>query len=172
MEFAKEYTKKEKFIRISLLTSLALVAIFTNNLWLKSLLTDFGERPHCYELLGFNGADYVWHLFLVGFPTLIFILISFFLLPAGIQGLREGRFPPRSCKVYKPTLVRKGGKAYLRAGINLLLPTIVLLSVVWGYQQVDDMPVINKEKFDAHLCSKTNKALQEGLGTRGIFSLH
>ncbi|WP_394209822.1 hypothetical protein [Enterovibrio calviensis] len=154
MEYAKEYSKKEKIVRFSLFTLFGMVAIVAHKVWLQPLFNDFGQRPHCYELLGLNGAEYIWHLLLIGLPVSFFLVASF-MLPIGITGLREGRYPPRAMKVYRPTVVKKGLAAYFRSSIFLLLPFLVLLMAIWGFQQVDKMPVIDKEKLSTHLCSKT-----------------
>ncbi|OEE58983.1 hypothetical protein A1OK_02965 [Enterovibrio norvegicus FF-454] len=154
MEYANEYTKKEKLVRFSLLALFGIVAVVANNVWLQPLLTDFDEHPHCYELFGLNGADTIWHLLFVGLPVSLFLITSF-MPPTGIAGLKEGRYPPRAMKVYKPTVVKTGVTAYLRSSVLLLLPLFVLLVAVWGSQQVDKMPVIDKERLGVHLCSKT-----------------
>ncbi|ELP5730860.1 hypothetical protein QTV44_004182 [Vibrio vulnificus] len=151
MEYAEEYTKKEKVIRLSVFILLALSVVAFNNLWLLPLVTDFGEQPHCYELFGLNGADYVWHLLFIGLPVSLFIVVLF-MLPRGISGLKEGRFPPKSMKVYKPTVVKRGASAYLKSGAHILFPVITLLFAIWGYHQVDIMPPLNKQKLSLHVC--------------------
>ncbi len=59
MEYADEYTKKEKVVRFSVFTLLGLAVIAFHKFLFLPLVTGFVERPHCYEFLGLNGADYV-----------------------------------------------------------------------------------------------------------------
>ncbi|MFW1030857.1 hypothetical protein ACEWA3_22430 [Vibrio parahaemolyticus] len=151
MEYAEEYTQKEKGIRIIVFFLLGLAAIALHKFWFLPLMTDFVERPHCYEFLGLNGADYVWHLVFVGLPFFLFIVLAF-MLPIGIKGAKEGRFPPKSMKVYKPTVVKRGAVAYLQSGVCILAPVIVLLFVIWGYHQVDSMPPLDAKELSSHLC--------------------
>ncbi|EGQ8503832.1 hypothetical protein BS017_RS23080 [Vibrio parahaemolyticus] len=151
MEYAEEYTTKEKVIRLTVFILLALAIIAFHKIWFLPLVTDFGERPHCYELLGLNGADYVWHLVFIGLPISLFIVVVF-MLPFGISGLKEGRFPPKSMKVYKPTVVKRGTTAYFKSGFFILVPVITLLFAIWGYHQVDSMPPLDRQKLNPHLC--------------------
>ena len=151
MEYAEEYTKKEKIIRFTVFIILGFAVIIFNKLWFLPLVTDFAGRPHCYEFLGMNGADYIWHLFFFGFPVSFFIAVIF-MLPVGIQGVREGRYPPKSMKVYKVTVVNRGVIAYLRSGIFILAPAITLLLAIWGYHQIDNMPPFGERKLNPQLC--------------------
>ncbi|ASO31097.1 hypothetical protein CG015_18265 [Vibrio anguillarum] len=151
MEYADQYTKKEKTIRFTVFVILGLAVIAFNKFVFFPLMTDFGGRPHCYEFLGLNGADYIWHLVFVGLPFSLFIVFVF-MLPVGIQGVKEGRFPPKSMKVYKLTVVKRGTIAYLKSGICILAPVIALLFVIWGYYQVDNMPPFDATKLSPQLC--------------------
>ncbi|EJL7851717.1 hypothetical protein NM008_004610 [Vibrio parahaemolyticus] len=151
MEYAEEYTKKEKGIRFSAFFLLGLAVITLHKFWFLPLVSDFVERPHCYEFLGLNGADYLWDLVFVGLPFSLFIVFVF-MLPVGMRGVKEGRFPPKSMKVYKPTIVKRGAIAYLKSGTCILAPVIALLFVIWGYHQVDNMPPLDAKEFSPHLC--------------------
>jgi len=151
MEYAAEYTKKEKMTRILLFALLGLALIFFHTTYFRPFISDFSQKPHCYELLGFNGADYFWHLVFIGIPTSAFF-ISLVMLPLGIKGIKEGRFPPESVKVYKPTVIKTGALAYFKSGIHIIVPATILALSIWGYHQVDVMPPINKKKLDYSLC--------------------
>ncbi|HHX8561846.1 hypothetical protein ND925_04930 [Vibrio diabolicus] len=151
MEYAEEYTKKEKITRISLFALLGLVLIFCHTTYFRPFISDFGQSPHCYELFGFNGAEYFWHLVFIGFPASAF-LISIVMLPLGVKGIKEGRFPPESVKVYKPTVIKTGAVAYLKSGVLIIVPAAILALSIWGYYQVDAMPPIDKQKLDYSLC--------------------
>ncbi|WP_413113504.1 hypothetical protein [Thaumasiovibrio sp. DFM-14] len=151
MEYAQEYTKKEKIIRLTVFTLLGLAVITCHKLWFLPLVADFGERPHCYDFFGLNGADYVWHLMFICLPFSLFIVVIF-MLPIGVSGLKEGRFPPKSMKVYKPTIVKRGATAYFKSGVLILAPVIALLCTIWGWHQVDNMPPLDKQKLSTHLC--------------------
>ncbi|EPN4000893.1 hypothetical protein ACTZ91_004646 [Vibrio parahaemolyticus] len=151
MEYAEEYTKKEKGIRFSAFFLLGLAAIALHKFWFLSLVSDFVERPRCYEFLGLNGADYLWDIVFVGLPFSLFIVFAF-MLPVGMRGVKEGRYPPKSMKVYKPTVVKRGAVAYLKSGTCILAPVIALLFVIWGYHQVDNMPPLDAKELSPHLC--------------------
>ncbi|EHR1282448.1 hypothetical protein ACTBKU_004606 [Vibrio parahaemolyticus] len=151
MEYASEYTKKEKITRISLFTLLGLGLFFFHTTYFRPFISDFSQRPHCYEWLGFNGAEFFWHLVFIGVPAFAF-LISIVMLPLGIKGIKEGRFPPESVKVYKPTVIKTGAVAYFKSGILIIVPTTTLALSIWGYYQVDAMPPIDQQKLDYSLC--------------------
>ncbi|HCG8254260.1 TPA: hypothetical protein NJ905_004588 [Vibrio parahaemolyticus] len=151
MEYAAEYTKKEKITRISLFALLGLGLIFFHTTYFRPFISDFSQRPHCYELFGFNGAEYFWHLVCIGVPASAF-LISIVMLPLGIKGIKEGRFPPESVKVYKPTVIKTGTVAYFKSGSLVIVPAAILALSIWGYYQVDAMPRIDQQKLDYSLC--------------------
>ncbi len=154
MEYAQEYTKKEKTIRILLTFLLGFSGCFLSVQWLVPVMKDFGERPHCYELFGFNGADYLWHIIFIAMPALFFLVTAFALIPKGIASLKEGRFPPSNVKVYKPTRVKRGAIARITATFHLAFPLILLAVVILVFQQINKMPAIDKNTFDAQLCSE------------------
>ncbi|WP_274064267.1 hypothetical protein [Vibrio parahaemolyticus] len=151
MEYAAEYTKKEKITRISLFALLGLGLIFFHTTYFRPFISDFSQRPHCYELFGFNGAEYFWHLVFIGVPASAF-LISIVMLPLGIKGIKEGRFPPESVKVYKTTVIKTGAVAYFKSGSLVIVPAVILALSIWGYYQVDAMPRIDQQKLDYSLC--------------------
>lgn len=95
MEYAQEFSKREKWTRLCLYLLLGLLLVICQQKWLNPIIEDFASRPHCFELAGFNGADYLWQLILVGIPVLALIPLLFTLVPLAIKSLRQGRFPPR-----------------------------------------------------------------------------
>lgn len=153
MEYAQEYTKKEKTIRILLAILLALPVFVLSVEWLNPMMKDFGKRPHCYELFDLNGADYLWHIIFIAMPALLFLFTAFALIPKGITSLKESRFPPSNVKVYRPTRVKTGAIARITAMFHLAFPLLFLAVVIWGFQQVDKMPAFDKNTFDSQLCS-------------------
>ncbi|MBM4869345.1 hypothetical protein HYO49_22875 [Vibrio parahaemolyticus] len=120
MEYADEYTKKEKVVRFSVFTILGLAVIAFHKFLFLPLVTDF--------------------------------VVLAFMLPIGIKGVKEGRFPPKSMKVYKLTAVKRGTAAYFKSGICILGPVMALLLTFWGYHQVDSMPPIDSINLSPHLC--------------------
>ncbi|EIE1275241.1 hypothetical protein C4G66_RS23910 [Vibrio parahaemolyticus] len=154
MEYAKEYTKVEKIVRLSLYAFVGFILIVLHKILFLPLITDIAENPHCYEILGFSAVDYFWHLIFIGIPASAFIIASVVMLPIGFKGIKEGRFPPKSVKVYKPTVVRTGVIAYFKSGVHVLLPTMILMLSIWGYHQVENMPPIDKQRLDINLCQE------------------
>ncbi len=72
MEYADEYTKKEKVVRFSVFTILGLAVIAFHKFLFLPLVTDFVERPHCYEFLGGK-----WCRLCVAFSVCWFAIFSF-----------------------------------------------------------------------------------------------
>ena len=154
MEYATEYTKVEKIVRLSVFACVGLILVVLHQNLLLPLITDIAERPHCYELFGFSAVDYFWHPIFIGIPVSAFAFSSAVMLPIGFMGIKEGRFPPKSVKVYKPTVVKSGAVAYIKSGAHILLPAMILMLSIWGFHQIENMPQIDKQKLDFSLCQE------------------
>lgn len=155
MDYAPEYTKREKIKLIALFMGLGAVLIAAGELWLFPSITRLAEQPHCYSLFGLNGADYLWHLLLIGLPISIFLILAIAMLPMAIKGLIQAQFPPKGYKVFKPTPIRKGMKGQLTAGLLVLVITSPLFIAIYGANQLDKMPVIEAPHDSTELCSHT-----------------
>ena len=118
MEYAKEYTKSEKIIRLSLITCMGTILIVIHKSLILPLITDIVDNPHCYQILGYSAKDYFWHLIFIAIPSPALIIASVVLLPIGFKGIKEGRFPPSSAKVYRPILVMTGATPLLNAALT------------------------------------------------------
>lgn len=153
MEYAQEYSKKEKTVRILTGVFVGGVIYFIHISWLIPIINDVVSRPHCFEWLGFNLADYFWYLVMVGVPLFAFTM-SWILIPRAIAGIRERRFPPKAVKVYRPTKVKTGFLAWLISGMHLFIPLVLLLLAAWGYLQAPYFPAFDKQVLDPNLCIK------------------
>lgn len=152
MEYAEEFTRKDKITRITIYIVLGAMFFALFQYVLEPLIIDFSGRPHCYELLGYNGADIVWYLMLFYFPFSLFILSSLFILPTGIRGIKEGRFPPKRFKVYKPTVVKRGMIGYIKSGLFIFIPMILLFMSLFGYHEAGRTPPLDKQKLSMISC--------------------
>lgn len=152
MEYAKEYTKSEKILRLSLITCMGTILIVIHKILIWPLITDIVDNPHCYQILGYSAKDYFWHWIFIAIPSPALIIASVVLLPIGFKGIKEGCFPPGSVKVYRPTLVTTGATAYFKSAVHTLLPILILVLLILGYHQVENMPPINNQNLDINSC--------------------
>lgn len=164
MEYAQEFSKREKWTRLCLYLLLGLLLVICQQKWLNPIIEDFASRPHCFELAGFNGADYLWQLILVGIPVLALIPLLFTLVPLAIKSLRQGRFPPEGMKVYKATQIVRGPKACIKPVIFLSLTAACVILIYWGHQQAANMPTLDKAKLDPAKCQSNSPSFQTGTG--------
>lgn len=118
----------------------------------QSIYRGLRQSPPCYQFAGLNGADYFWQLILVGIPVLVLIPMLFTLVPMAIRGLVQGRFSPEGEKVYKPTLVIRGAKAYVKPVLYLTITVACVLLIWWGHQQAAIMPALDSDKLAPALC--------------------
>lgn len=152
MDYAPEYTKREKIKLIALFMGLGAILIAAGKLWLFPSITRLAEQPHCYSLFGLNGADYLWHLLLIGIPISIFLIFAITMLPMALKGLMQAQFPPQGYKVFKPTPIRKGMSGQLMAGLLMLVISSPLLVAIYGANQLDQMPEIEVPKSSTDRC--------------------
>src|SRR5574343_1406451 len=130
VEFAPEYTTAER-VRLLLwlgLPNLALMALLKFKIfpWLKTWLAG---HP-CGEIFGIDVQVAAFYA-VFGLPTLLGIAGSLVLLHSAWHILRDGQFPPRGAKVWRPTPIRRGPAAR-RIGIMRLLGFLFTLLVI-GY---------------------------------------
>ena len=156
MDYAPEYTKREKIKLIILIMGLGAVLIAAGELWLFPSITRLAEQPHCYSLFGLNGADYLWHLLLIGIPISIFLILAITMLPMALRGLIQAQFPPKGYKVFKPTPIRRGMRGQLMAGFLVFVIASPLLIAIYGANNLDKMPEIEVPQDSSELCSHIN----------------
>ncbi|MGF1736186.1 hypothetical protein [Photobacterium satsumensis] len=147
MEYAPEYTLREKVTRVSVLACLGLLVIVSVKRWLEPVMNTFSERPHCYEFYGFNAAEHLWHIAFVGIPLSAWLLASLVMLPIGIRGLRDKQFPPKSMKVFKPTVICRGMVGKVKSTAFFIVPTLMLFISVWGYAQAEKLSPIDVSRL-------------------------
>ncbi|WP_415905991.1 hypothetical protein ACMXYX_10835 [Neptuniibacter sp. QD72_48] len=155
MDYAPEYTKREKVKLIALFMGLGAIFIAAGELWLFPSITRLAEQPHCYSLFGLNGADYLWHLLLIGMPISIFLILAVTMLPMAIKGLIQAQFPPKGYKVFKPTPIRKGMSGQLMAGLLMFVIFSPLLIAIYGANNLDKMPEVETPQDSSELCFNT-----------------
>ncbi|WP_415905512.1 hypothetical protein ACMXYW_05495 [Neptuniibacter sp. QD48_55] len=146
MDYAPEYTKREKIKLIILFMGLGAVLIAAGELWLFPSITRLAEQPHCYSLFDLNGADYLWHLLLIGIPISIFLILAITMLPMAFRGLIQAQFPPKGYKVFKPTPIRRGMRGQFMAGLLMFVIASPLFIAIYGANQLDKMPEIEAPK--------------------------
>lgn len=159
MDYAQEYTKREKIKLIALFMGLGAILIAAAKLWLFPYITLLAEQPHCYNLFGLNGADYLWHLLLIGMPISIFVIFAITMLPMAIKGLIQAQFPPKGYKVFKPTPIRKGMSGQLMAGLLMFVTFSPLLIAIYGANNLDKMPELETPQYSSELCSNTQNEI-------------
>lgn len=152
-EYAPEYTKKEKLIR---LVAIGIIGVaFGAWFKLKGLpyLVSITVEPQCFEFLGMQGAEFLAHLLFFWMPLSTFLLASLFMLPPGVRGLIDGQFPPKGMKVFRPTVIRRGKLGTFKSLGHFLLPLLCLGFSVWGYSKVEPMMAIFQSNQNVSLCT-------------------
>lgn len=154
IEFAPEYSKSEKIKRIAFALLLALFVMITHNQWVFPFIGWYADNAHCYSPLGYSGILVLWYFIFVGLPLLSAFIIGVFSLPLGVKSLIQQQFPPKGVKVYKPTVIIKGNKAKIKAIGNILAPLLFVVIALWGFFQVDEIPVKNTTDLAFSVCQK------------------
>lgn len=154
MEYAEEFTQKEKYQRIALTMLFATFIVITHEKWVFPFISWYASTAHCHTPLGFSGASVLWYSVFVGLPLLCAIVIGVVSIPLGIKGLRDKQFPPQGIKVYKPTKIMRGWKATVKSAMHLVIPIALILMSIWGIFQAGKMPVNVPDDFDYSSCKK------------------
>jgi uncharacterized membrane protein len=157
IEYAVEFTKRQKLIRILLAVLLGLFFVVTHNKWVFPFISWYAETAHCHKPLGYSGIAVLWYSLFVGMPLLCAFIIGVFTVPVGYKGIVQKQFPPKGMKVYKPTKIYRGWNAKLRSVSYLLVPTFFILFSIWGYFQVDQLPHEVDKGFDYSVCESQEK---------------
>lgn len=145
-EYAPQYSKKEKLIRVVIAGVFGLLAGVLFKLEGEPLLQAVAKAPECYQMFGMSGFELLVHMLFFWMPLSVFLLTAVLMLPLGIRGLNEGQFPPKGVKVFRPTAIQRGKLGTLKSLIHLLFPLLCFGFVVWGNVQIEPM----MEKFQSN----------------------
>ncbi|MHA2713767.1 hypothetical protein ACXZ7B_03620 [Vibrio owensii] len=138
-EYAPQYSKKEKIIRVAIAGVFGLLVGVLFKLEGEPLLQAVAEAPECYEVFGMQGLELLVHILFFWMPLSVFLLSAVLMLPLGVRGLIEGQFPPKGVKVFRPTAIQRGKLGTLKSLIHLLFPLLCFGFVVWGNGQIEPM---------------------------------
>lgn len=154
MEYAEQYSKPEARKRIGLQVLLGALILICHIKWVQPFIDWYINTAHCHQPYGYSGLSVLWYSLFVGLPLFIALIINFTVLPLGIKGLIEQQFPPKGVKVYKPTKILRGWHAKLKSFSCILIVLLLNLIPIWGYFQVDKMPMPDEDKLDYSVCQQ------------------
>lgn len=138
-EYAPQYSKKEKIIRVAIAGVFGLLVGVLFKLEGEPLLQAVAKAPECYEVFGMSGLELLVHILFFWMPLSVFLLSAVLMLPLGVRGLIEGQFPPKGVKVFRPTVIQRGKLGTFKSLIHLLFPLLCFGFVVWGNSQIEPM---------------------------------
>lgn len=138
-EYAPQYSKKEKIIRVAIAGVFGLLVGVLFKLEGEPLLKAVAEAPECYEVFGMQGLELLVHILFFWMPLSVFLLTAVLMLPLGVRGLIEGQFPPKGVKVFRPTAIQRGKLGTLKSLVHLLFPLLCFGFVVWGNSQIEPL---------------------------------
>lgn len=156
-EFADEYTKQEKIRFVILYLTAALFIYITHEQWVFPWLRWYASTAYCHSVFGYSGILILWAGLFVGLPIFLGLLIGTCTVWPGIKTLKQGQYPPKGSKVFKPTKILRGKAATFRGLSLLLAPCLFVAVAIWGAFQVPRMPKENSVKLDYSVC-KANQA--------------
>ncbi|GBK99731.1 hypothetical protein VH1709_contig00036-0046 [Vibrio harveyi] len=151
-EYAPQYSKQEKLIRVAIAGVFGLLVGVLFKLEGEPLLQAVAEAPECYEVFGMQGLELLVHILFFWIPLSVFLLTAVLMLPLGVRGLIEGQFPPKGVKVFRPTAIQRGKLGTFKSLIHLLLPLLCFGFVVWGNGQIEPMMEIFQPKQGETTC--------------------
>ncbi|MHA2739522.1 hypothetical protein [Vibrio harveyi] len=151
-EYAPQYSKKEKVIRVVIAGVFGLLAGVLFKFKGEPLLQAVVEAPECYQMFGMSGLELLVHILFFWMPLSVFLLTAVLMLPLGAHGLIEGQFPPKGVKVFRPTVIQRGKLGTFKSLIHLLLPLLCFGFVVWGNGQIEPMMEIFQPKQGETTC--------------------
>jgi hypothetical protein len=146
-EFADEYTKQEKIRFVILYLTSGVFIYITHAQWVFPWLRGYASTAYCHSAFGYSGILILWAGLLIGACTVW----------PGIKTLKQGQYPPKGSKVFKPTKILRGKAATFRGLSLLLAPCLFVAVAIWGAFQVLGMPKENSVKLDYSVC-KANQA--------------
>lgn len=148
VEYAPEYSPKEKRRKLFWAFSLA-VPLFAagNYLWLP-WFNQYVQHAHCDNFGSITGFHIVSYSLFVAAPIII-ALPFFFLSPRFIKAFQVGQFPLPGKKVFRPTAYVYGWRAKL-VGILFFILVISLVGVsIWGYFAANELILSSEPKWSA-----------------------
>ena len=151
-EYAPQYSKKEKVIRVVIAGVFGLLAGVLFKFKGEPLLQAVVEAPECYQMFGMSGLELLVHILFFWMPLSVFLLTAVLMLPLGAHGLIEGQFPPKGVKVFRPTVIQRGKLGTFKSLIHLLFPLLCFGFVVWGNGQIEPMMEIFQPKQGETTC--------------------
>lgn len=151
IEFAEAFSKKEKIQRVILYTLFGGLVVITHLKWVFPYIGWYADTAYCHTPFGYSGIMVLWYALFVGIPLFCAFLTAISSVPIGIKGLRDKQFPPKGCKVYKPTKIVKGWHAKAKSLGFVFAPLLFVAVAIWGSFQVDTLPN-EPETFDYSVC--------------------
>ncbi|ENP8339739.1 hypothetical protein ACEI10_000967 [Vibrio harveyi] len=151
-EYAPQYSKQEKIIRVAIAGVFCVLVGVLFKLEGEPLLQAVAQAPECYEVFGMQGLELLVHILFFWMPLSVFLLAAVLMLPLGVRGLIEGQFPPKGVKVFRPTVIQRGKLGTFKSLIHLLLPLLCFGFVVWGNGQIEPMMEIFQPKQGETTC--------------------
>ncbi|WP_051300166.1 hypothetical protein [Methylobacter luteus] len=151
-EFADEYTKQEKIQLGILYFAIGAFIYITHEKWVFPWIRWYASTAYCHSVFGYSGVLALWAGLFVGLPIFFGLLIGACTVWPGIKTLKQGQYPPKGSKVFKPTKILRGKAATFRGLRLLLAPCLFVAIAIWGAFQVPRMPKENSMKLDYSVC--------------------
>ncbi|WNO60206.1 hypothetical protein [Rheinheimera sp. MMS21-TC3] len=151
IEFAEEFSKVEKVKRVILYVLLGAFIVISHQKWLLPYISWYANTAYCHTPFGYSGVTVLWYGLFVGLPIFCAILVAAYSVPNGIKGLRDGQFPPKGVKVYKPTKIIRGRPSKVKSLGHLIAPLLFVVIGIWGSFQVENLPN-DPDSFDYSVC--------------------
>ncbi|MCE2570243.1 hypothetical protein [Motilimonas eburnea] len=142
--YAPLYTGQARIRQLLGYLAIGLIGWIGIHYWLMPFFSQFVTTAHCHDYLAINGITWLWYGLFVGIPLLIFIILAGFGWPNGRRVLRDGQFPAKGKKTFRPTKIRYGYQAKCIGWLQLLAPLVCLgLAIAGGLQaqQLITMPI-------------------------------
>lgn len=153
-DYAPEYSKKEKVLRLFIFLVVAGTSIALQQAYLPNLQKLIEHLP-CYHWHQYNGLQLMWFTLFVGIPLSGALIFTVIFLPIAFKTITDGQFPPQGYKVYKKTKIVRGMNAKLRAYCLLVVPILFIMLSIWGGLQLHRLPQQIPSNFDYSVCEKT-----------------
>lgn len=106
IEFAEQYSLKEKAVILSPVVLVLLVVFYLVFFVLKEL----SQPIHCYELAGINAFSVVWGGLFIGFPVLILLNLLYLEAKNTYSALVLGHYPHPNNKVFVKSKIITGDR--------------------------------------------------------------
>jgi hypothetical protein len=120
--------------------------------WVFPYISWYANTAYCHTPFGFQGIMVLWYFIFVGIPLFCALITVISSVPIGIRGLRDRQYPPKGCKVYRPTKIVKGWHAKVKSLGMLCAPLLFVAVAIWGSFQIDGLPN-EPETFDYSVCA-------------------